>query len=96
MSKKKQILKEISDKSKFSSVDDSQSEDDMDLLDQYENGDIRAIKKKHRGPLNIWIIKPGENTNRGVGISVSRDINEIKGLICGGKSKDGGDATYII
>jgi len=33
MSKKKQILKEISDKSKFSSVDDSQSEDDMDLLD---------------------------------------------------------------
>ena len=68
----------------------------MDLLDQYENGDIRAIKKKHRGPLNIWIIKPGENTNRGVGISVSRDINEIKGLICGGKSKDGGDATYII
>jgi len=46
--------------------------------------------------LNTWIIKPGENTNRGVGISVSRDINEIKGLICGGKSKDGGDATYII
>jgi len=68
----------------------------MDLLEQYENGDIRAIKKKHRGPLNTWIIKPGENTNRGVGISVSRDINEIKGLICGGKSKDGGDATYII
>ena len=96
MSKKSKILKEISDRQKFSSVDDSQSEDDMDLLEQYENGEIRDIRKKHRGPLNIWIIKPGENTNRGVGISVSRDINEIKGLICGGKSKDGGDATYII
>jgi tubulin--tyrosine ligase len=23
---------------------------------------------------NIWIIKPGENTNRGNGISVSKDI----------------------
>ena len=96
MSKKNKILKEISDRQKFSSVDDSQSEDDMDLLEQYENGEIRDIRKKHRGPLNIWIIKPGENTNRGVGISVSRDINEIKGLICGGKLKDGGDATYII
>lgn len=30
---------------------------------------------------NIWIIKPGENTNRGQGISVSKDYNEIKTLI---------------
>ena len=30
---------------------------------------------------NIWIIKPGENTNRGVGISVSKDYNEITSLI---------------
>lgn len=27
---------------------------------------------------NIWIIKPAENTNRGNGIFVSRDMNEIK------------------
>ena len=89
-------MKEIADKNKFASVDDSQSDDDHDVLDNYENADIKAIKKKHRGPLNTWIIKPGENTNRGVGINVSRDLNEIKGLCCGGKTKDGGDATFIV
>ena len=26
---------------------------------------------------NVWIIKPGENTNRGQGISVSKDLAEI-------------------
>ncbi len=30
---------------------------------------------------NIWIIKPGENTNRGQGISVSKDYAEITSLI---------------
>lgn len=30
---------------------------------------------------NIWIIKPGENTNRGHGISVSKDYNEITNII---------------
>lgn len=30
---------------------------------------------------NIWIIKPGENTNRGQGISVSKDWPEITSLI---------------
>lgn len=27
---------------------------------------------------NIWIIKPGENSNRGNGITISRDFSEIK------------------
>lgn len=27
---------------------------------------------------NIWIVKPGENTNRGNGIIVTKDFNEIK------------------
>ena len=31
-------------------------------------------KNKRR---NIWIIKPGEITNRGNGIKVSEDLNEI-------------------
>ena len=29
----------------------------------------------------MWIIKPGENTNRGTGIQVSRDINHIKSIV---------------
>jgi hypothetical protein len=30
---------------------------------------------------NIWIIKPGENTNRGVGISVSSSLKEIRNIV---------------
>ena len=30
---------------------------------------------------NVWIIKPGENTNRGCGIEVSNNLKEIKKLI---------------
>ena len=30
---------------------------------------------------NVWIIKPGEDTNRGSGIIVSRDFAEIKNLV---------------
>jgi hypothetical protein len=29
----------------------------------------------------LWIIKPGENTNRGCGIQVSKEFDHIKGLI---------------
>jgi hypothetical protein len=32
-------------------------------------------------PKNIWIIKPGENTNRGVGIQVAQKFDEIKDII---------------
>ena len=34
--------------------------------------------KKRR---NIWIVKPGENTNRGTGIIVAKDYEEIKSLL---------------
>lgn len=30
---------------------------------------------------NVWIIKPGENSNRGYGISVSDDFYEISGIL---------------
>lgn len=33
-------------------------------------------------PNNIWIVKPGENTNRGHGISVCSTLKEIKAIIC--------------
>jgi hypothetical protein len=29
----------------------------------------------------LWIVKPGENTNRGCGIQVSRDLPHIKSLV---------------
>ncbi len=30
---------------------------------------------------NVWIVKPGENTNRGTGIMVSQDLREIESLV---------------
>jgi len=35
-------------------------------------------------PTNTWIIKPGENSNRGNGITVCKTLQEIKKLVCSG------------
>lgn len=43
---------------------------------------------------NIWIIKPGENTNRGHGINVTSSLNEIKQII-NARSYDN-QRTFII
>lgn len=45
----------------------------------------------------MWIVKPGELTNRGNGIVVCLHIDEIKGIIRkGGKHWDGSAKTFII
>lgn len=36
---------------------------------------------KIKNSQNVWIIKPGENSNRGVGIQVANSLKEIKSLI---------------
>jgi tubulin---tyrosine ligase len=41
---------------------------------------------------NVWIIKPGENTNRGQGIQVASSLNEIKSII----RSFNGDRTSIV
>lgn len=48
----------------------------------------KALKQEDEGQQvpqsvrrNIWIVKPGENTNRGQGITVLKDFEEIKALI---------------
>lgn len=35
-------------------------------------------KKLRQGTSNVWIIKPGENSNRGCGIEVANTIENIK------------------
>jgi hypothetical protein len=40
----------------------------------------------------VWIIKPGENTNRGTGIDVSNELSEIQSLINQKKN----NRTYIV
>ena len=57
---------------------------------------IKEIKKKYRVPKNVWIIKPGENTNRGHGINVSSSLSEIKTLVQKANSKAKKEKTYII
>jgi len=39
----------------------------------------RAYKLfEQQNDANIWIIKPGENSNRGTGIEVASSLNEIR------------------
>ena len=52
-------------------------------------------------PKNVWIVKPGENTNRGNGINVSSNLSEIKSLVsaAGSGGFDGGEVkekTFIV
>jgi tubulin--tyrosine ligase len=47
--------------------------DDVQFVKFKEN---YAKEKEYQNP-NIWIIKPGEDTNRGCGIEVSNSFEEI-------------------
>ncbi len=42
---------------------------------------VKDIKRRYKVPKNVWIVKPGENTNRGIGINVSSSLPEIKSLV---------------
>lgn len=45
---------------------------------------------------NLWIIKPGENSNCGHGIHVSSDLSEIQNLVSFTKTVTGRRRTYIV
>ena len=46
-------------------------------VDSDDEDAIDKIKLKHRAAQNTWIIKPGENTNRGQGITVVKTLREV-------------------
>jgi len=48
--------------------------------DQEKTEALWLEKKKKAKPTNIWIIKPGENTNRGSGIKVCNTLEQIKNI----------------
>ena len=56
----------------------------------------RSLEKLHtvKNTKNIWIVKPGENTNRGVGISVQTKINDIKQIVNSESSQS--NHTFIL
>jgi hypothetical protein len=75
------------------------SEDDMGSIgeedEEYYMGDIEDIEE-HFGisvPKNIWIMKPGENSNRGNGIFVCSTLREILNEM---NSSDKAEHTHII
>lgn len=52
-------------------------------LEEYDKEKAETMKKdkKKAKPTNIWIIKPGENTNRGSGINVCNTLEQIKNIV---------------
>lgn len=72
-----------------------------DLNEIFEQDEIvREIKRRYKVPKNVWIVKPGENTNRGNGINVASSLSEIKSLVQQsvdvGKATDVKDKTFIV
>ena len=51
------------------------------LMNNGEASDDQVQLAQASQKRNIWIVKPGENTNRGQGITVLKDLDEIKALI---------------
>lgn len=62
--------------------------------EEEEEEAIQQIRKTHRAPQNTWIIKPGENTNRGVGIQLARSLKEVQQII--GRGNSHSERTYIL
>jgi hypothetical protein len=57
--------------------------EEFERLDTQDREKAEAMwqeKKKKAKPTNIWIIKPGENTNRGSGIRVCNTLEQIRNI----------------
>lgn len=52
--------------------------------------------KNSEGAKRLWIVKPGENTNRGNGITIHNDYQKIKQLVEGEISCENSKKTFII
>jgi len=61
----------------------NQTEDMMSPEKSPEKGEDALETEDSKLPIlrNIWILKPGENTNCGNGIQVAKDYNEIIEII---------------
>lgn len=64
------------------------------FLSKYQEIQLQMANDKYLN--NCWIIKPGESTNRGNGISLSSQINEIAKIINEKVTHKGTQRTYII
>jgi tubulin polyglutamylase TTLL1/tubulin monoglycylase TTLL3/8 len=66
----------------------------LKFVEEFQANNDPEKKKKI---MNIWIIKPGENSNRGQGITVSSSLEEIKAIVNEkSTTKNNENRTYII
>jgi hypothetical protein len=81
-----QKQKKIKDKEEAYPLDNSDTKPAKEEAPQFYQSQMK--------PQNIWIIKPGENTNRGQGIQVAKEFNEIRDIIS--DSTTGNKRTCIV
>ena len=66
-----------------------------DFLQAY--GELQERRKNDKELRNIWIMKPGESTNRGNGITVCFSLDDVQARLRGReRNKDGSLRTFII
>lgn len=66
-------------------------------FEQLTNGEDAEGNKLRHKVQNIWIVKPGENTNRGNGINVCKDFEQIVNIVDSNiKLRNGKMRSYII
>ncbi|CAG9315373.1 unnamed protein product [Blepharisma stoltei] len=58
--------------------------------------EISQREDQGKKPLNVWIVKPGENTNRGTGINVCASIDQVKQELKNNPCPRTGKHTFIV
>jgi tubulin monoglycylase TTLL3/8 len=57
----------------------------------------KGSKKKREKERNVWIVKPGENSNQGNGIQVFETLEEIREMVKNsGRLPNGRQHSYIV
>ena len=89
---------EDKDYQKFLEYYNAREKEVQEIEKQFNEADAnekKALQSKRMK--NIWIIKPGENTNRGHGIRVASELSEIEQIINSGeKHINGTQKTHIV
>jgi tubulin monoglycylase TTLL3/8 len=67
----------------------------LKFMEKFKEFDL-VLDENGKKPINLWIVKPGENSNRGNGISVVSDINSVKQELKNNPFPSTGPHTFII
>lgn len=65
------------------------------IFDEAKAGRATLLDQHPKFGKHLWIVKPGENTNRGCGITVCKDLDQIKNLVQN-TSSTGNKRSFII